>query len=67
MAVIGVDLGGTKISSALSSGEDQFSCFDKIYLEGAKGDEVGELIKARIQFLLICGSVLFFLEIFLVF
>jgi len=52
MAVIGVDLGGTKISSALLSGGDQFSCYDKIYLNRAKGDEVGELIKARIQSLL---------------
>jgi len=38
MAVIGVDLGGTKISSALSSGGDQFSCYDKVYPNKAKGD-----------------------------
>ena len=52
MAVIGVDLGGTKISSALLSGADQITCHHKTYLNKAKGDEVGELIKTRIQFLL---------------
>lgn len=52
MAVIGVDLGGTKISSALLSGADQITCHNKVYLNKAKGEEVGELIKTRIQFLL---------------
>ncbi len=51
-AVIGLDLGGTKISSAILSQEDQFCCYNKIYLNGAKGLHVGELIKDRIQFLL---------------
>lgn len=51
MAIIGVDLGGTKINSALWSAGDQITCHNKIYLSGAKGDEVGELILTRIQFL----------------
>jgi glucokinase len=52
MAVIGVDLGGTKISSALLFGADQITGHNKVYLNKAKGDEVGELIKTRIHFLL---------------
>ncbi len=52
MAVIGVDLGGTKISSALLSGTDQIICHNKTYLDKAEGKEVGELINTRIRFLL---------------
>jgi len=52
MAVIGVDLGGTKISSALLSGADQITCHNKVYLNKAEGEEVGELIRTRILFLL---------------
>lgn len=52
MAVIGVDLGGTKISSALWSGGEQITCYNKVYLGRAKGDAVGELIITQILSLL---------------
>lgn len=52
MATIGVDLGGTKIGSALLADGDNLLFHHKILLGHATGDEVGGLIRDRIRYLL---------------
>jgi glucokinase len=52
MAIIGVDLGGTKIGSALLADGDNLLFHNKILLGHAAGDEVGGLIHDRIRYLL---------------
>ena len=49
MAVIGIDLGGTKINSALYDGEETIVAPQKVLVNGAKGDEVGMLIRDLIN------------------
>ncbi len=49
MAVIGIDLGGTKISSALYDDEERGVVPKKVLLDGARGDEVGVLIRNLIN------------------
>ena len=48
MAVIGIDLGGTKISSALFRANGEMEGFRKVLLQNKKGKEVGELIRAQL-------------------
>lgn len=48
MSVIGIDLGGTKISSALFSSKGEIYGFQKIFLNDKKGQEVSQLIKTQI-------------------
>jgi glucokinase len=47
-AVIGIDLGGTKLSSALFSTEGEIIHRTGILLEGAGGEEVGSLVKDQV-------------------
>jgi len=55
MAVIGLDLGGTKISSGFVSGEGGIRCYNKILFHGATGNKVFEVLKERIR--MVCGEV----------
>ncbi len=50
MAVIGVDLGGTKINSGLYISDENFIS-EKTYLSGATGDQVAIQVKNQIQIL----------------
>jgi glucokinase len=49
MNVLGLDLGGTKLASALFNGQGTILYRDLSYLENKKGTEVGLLIKKHIQ------------------
>ncbi len=55
MAVIGLDLGGTKISSGFVSGEGGIRCYNKILFHGATGNKVFEVLKERIR--MVCREV----------
>ncbi|MGV8094772.1 MAG: hypothetical protein AB2L24_23205 [Mangrovibacterium sp.] len=52
MAVIGIDLGGTKISSALFRANGEMEGFTKVFLQNRKGKEVGELIRTQLRSLI---------------
>ncbi len=56
MAVIGMDLGGTKIWSALYSHKGKILLESKDLINKSVGDDVFEKIKAQIQFLLDAGN-----------
>lgn len=45
MAVIGLDLGGTKLAGAIFSADGAFIKKNILHLEGRKGEEVGMLVK----------------------
>ena len=46
MAVIGIDLGATKVAAALFNEEGDILCRKQSYLDGRKGAEAGELVAA---------------------
>ncbi|MFC2084976.1 ROK family protein [Bacteroidota bacterium] len=52
MAVIGLDLGGTKLSSAMFNNEGEILFKDKVALGTREGNEVGDLIKKQISTIL---------------
>ncbi len=52
MSVIGIDLGGTKINSALFRENGEMEGFKKVFLQGRKGKEAGELIRAQLRSLI---------------
>ncbi len=52
MPVIGLDLGGTKLSGAIFSNEGEILHKENLQLEKRQGKEVGELIKSMLQDLL---------------
>lgn len=52
MSVIGIDLGGTKISSAFFSPGGEMSGFSRVLLHDRKGKEVAELIKTQMRSLI---------------
>ncbi|MEN6453307.1 MAG: ROK family protein [Prolixibacteraceae bacterium] len=52
MAVIGIDLGGTKISAALFRTNGRMEGFRKVLLQNRKGKEVGELVRAQLRSLI---------------
>lgn len=49
MAVIGLDLGGTKLSGAVFSNEGKILTKDLLPLEGRRGNEVGALVKVLVK------------------
>ena len=49
MAIIGIDLGGTKLASAIFNKEGKILEKDNIHLKSRKGREVGTLITEQIQ------------------
>jgi len=53
MSVIGIDLGGTKINSAIFSKKGEIYGFKKVFLNDKKGKEVSKLIKTQILSLIL--------------
>jgi len=49
MAVIGLDLGGTKLAGAIFNNDGEFLKKSILHLEGRKGAEVGALIKTMLE------------------
>ncbi len=56
MAVIGLDLGGTKLSGAIFNEEGKIVYKNLLPLEGRKGKDVGELVKSLVKKLLDAGD-----------
>lgn len=56
MSVIGIDLGGTKINSAVFLKKGEIHGFQKVYLNERKGEEVCKLIKVQIASLILESS-----------
>jgi glucokinase len=52
MSLLGIDLGGTKLASAIFSEEGEILYKESIALEDRKGDEVGKLIVDQINYIL---------------
>ncbi len=56
MAVMGLDLGGTKLSGAIFNEDGKILYKDMLPLEGKKGKAVGELVKTLVKRLLDAGD-----------
>ncbi|GET28965.1 ROK family protein [Prolixibacter sp. SD074] len=56
MSVIGIDLGGTKLISAIFSEDGEILDVRKVLLQGKKGKEVSELMQSQLKLLLTIGD-----------
>ncbi|GET35167.1 glucokinase [Prolixibacter bellariivorans] len=56
MSVIGIDLGGTKLISAIFSEDGEILDVRKVLLHGKKGNEVSELMQSQLKSLLTIGD-----------
>ncbi len=52
MAILGIDLGGTSLKTALFTDEGQTTQISSIQLVGRGGEEVGNMVKESIQTIL---------------
>ncbi len=52
MTLLGIDLGGTKLASAIFSTEGIIMSGDSVLLDGRTGSKVGELVTNQIRYMM---------------